>query len=203
MSRLTGAVASAVSAAFGIAIVAGCAAPPSESRPTTEATAEVGARAVADPVEVGAPGLASPRGYGLEVQRDVDRIRLATAGFRDLGKAVTAGYPRDVSVCVDNPPAGAMGYHHIHPGLMDDVIEVERPEILVYERGQDGAYELVGVEYAVPFDAWTGAEPPVALGQELKPATGLQLWYLHVWVWRPNPSGLFADWNPEVECRRG
>jgi hypothetical protein len=28
----------------------------------------------------------------------------------------------------------------------------------------------------------------------------LGIWYLHVWIWEPNPSGLFADWNPSVTC---
>jgi hypothetical protein len=23
---------------------------------------------------------------------------------------------------------------------------------------------------------------------------------LHVWIWRENPSGTFAQWNPKVEC---
>jgi len=25
---------------------------------------------------------------------------------------------------------------------------------------------------------------------------------LHVWIWRENPSGMFADWNPTVHCPR-
>jgi len=29
----------------------------------------------------------------------------------------------------------------------------------------------------------------------------LGIWYLHVWHWEPNPSGVFADWNPNVKCR--
>ena len=23
---------------------------------------------------------------------------------------------------------------------------------------------------------------------------------LHVWAWKNNPSGTFADWNPNVSC---
>jgi hypothetical protein len=23
---------------------------------------------------------------------------------------------------------------------------------------------------------------------------------LHVWAWKTNPTGTFADWNPEVSC---
>ena len=38
------------------------------------------------------------------------------------------------------------------------------------------------------------------MGQKLKPAPSLGIWYRHVWVWRENPSGLFADWNPLVKC---
>ena len=31
---------------------------------------------------------------------------------------------------------------------------------------------------------------------------GLDPFYeLHVWLWRPNPSGMFKDWNPSVSCR--
>jgi hypothetical protein len=137
------------------------------------------------------------------VEQEVERVRAATAPFRDLDAAVKAGYPRSVAHCLDNPPAGGMGYHHIHSDLMDDRIELERPEILVYERTSDGGYELVGVEYAVPLDAWTREEPPTVMGQDLKRAPALGLWYLHVWVWRTNPNGLFADWNPDVACSHG
>ena len=24
---------------------------------------------------------------------------------------------------------------------------------------------------------------------------------LHVWLWKDNPSGLYADWNPAVSCQ--
>ena len=39
------------------------------------------------------------------------------------------------------------------------------------------------------------------MGQDLKRADSLGIWYLHVWNWTANPSGLFADWNPDVQCR--
>ena len=93
-----------------------------------------------------------------------------------------------------------MGYHLIHPALMDAEIELKQPEILVYARAGDGEFELTGVEYAVPLDRWTAAEPPTVMGQSLKRAPSLGIWYLHVWVWRANPKGLFADWNPNVQC---
>jgi len=72
------------------------------------------------------------------IQQDVERIRAATKAFRSLDAAVAAGYQRDVEQCVDNPPQGAMGYHHVNPSLLDDRIELEHPEILVYERMPGG-----------------------------------------------------------------
>jgi hypothetical protein len=30
---------------------------------------------------------------------------------------------------------------------------------------------------------------------------GLPSFYeLHAWLWKPNPSGVFADYNPRVHC---
>ena len=42
-------------------------------------------------------------------------------------------------------------------------------------------------------------EPPTIMGQKLKRAEKLGIWYFHVWSESGNPSGLFADWNPNVE----
>jgi hypothetical protein len=136
-----------------------------------------------------------------EVSRDVERVRAATAAFRSLDAAVAAGYSRKGGGCVQHQPHGAMGYHHINESLLDDRIEIDRPEMLVYERLADGTYRLNGVEYIVPFSVRPAtAEPPTVMGQSLKPAPSLQIWYRHVWVWLDNPSGLFADWNPDVKC---
>lgn len=148
-----------------------------------------------------AAGLTDGNGSG-GVESDIERIREATSAFRSLDAAVAAGYAANVQQCIDNPPQGAMGFHHVNRALLDDVLEVDRPEMLVYERTADGEYVLNGVEYIVPYTSRSrDAEPPTILGQQLKRADGLQLWYLHVWTWKENPSGVFADWNPAVECR--
>jgi hypothetical protein len=144
---------------------------------------------------------AAPAVDDAAIERDVARIRVATEPFKSLDQAVAAGYQREVRQCIDNPPQGAMGYHHPNRALLDDKIEVEKPEMLVYERLPDGEYRLNGVEYIVPLSVWPQTkEPPVVMGQELKPAPSLGIWYRHVWVWQENPSGLFADWNPNVKC---
>jgi hypothetical protein len=102
---------------------------------------------------------------------------------------------------VDESPAslGGMGYHYVNTTLLDDKLDVTRPEAVMYEPGKHGQLELVGVEYVIPKAAWTSAHPPVLFGRQLK-LNKFDLWALHVWVWEHNPSGLYADWNPRVSC---
>src|ERR687892_2532617 len=64
-----------------------------------------------------------PSGLGDSVDKDIERVRAATSAFKTLNSAVSAGYVRDVSHCVDNPPQGAMGYHHENAALMDDKLQ--------------------------------------------------------------------------------
>jgi hypothetical protein len=135
------------------------------------------------------------------VNRDVERVRAATRSFRVLDSAVAAGYIRDVPNCLKHPEHGAMGFHHRNPTLADAKVEVERPEIILYGRTEKGDHELTGVEYIVPYRAHPReADAPTVMGQKLKRSDDLKLWYLHVWIWRDNPSGLFNDWNPSVGC---
>ena len=140
-----------------------------------------------------------PSGFGEAVDRDIARARAATTAFKNVDAAVAAGYPRETD-CVQYQPHGAMGYHFNNPALKDATLEVEKPEVLVYEKRPDGTFQLNGVEYFVPFTAWTKTEPPTIMGQNLKRAEGLGFWYLHVWSEKSNPSGIFADWNPNVKC---
>ena len=141
-----------------------------------------------------------PSGFGDAVDRDVARLRAATEPFKSLDKAVAAGYERNVTNCVEHQPHGAMGFHHENKALRDATLDVEKPEILVYERLANGSYRLNGVEYLVPISAWTKEEAPVIMGQKLKRADSLGIWYLHVWNWEKSPNGLFSDWNPRVKC---
>jgi hypothetical protein len=148
-----------------------------------------------------APGVL-PSGLGDAIDRDVTRVRAATEQFKSTAAAEAAGYKR-VTDCIEYQPAGAMGYHFQNNALLDTTLDVEHPEVLVYERMPDGTFKLNGVEFLVPISAWTAAEPPQVMGQSLKRAGRLGIWYLHVWTWEPSPSGLFADWNPRVKCDGG
>ena len=144
------------------------------------------------------PGI-MPSGFGDAVDRDVAKIRAATDKFKATAAAEAAGYTR-VTECIEHQPAGAMGYHWQNNGILDTTLEVDHPEVLVYEKQSDGSFKLNGVEFLVPISAWTSTEPPRIMGQALKRADSIGLWYLHVWTWEPSPSGLFADWNPRVKC---
>jgi hypothetical protein len=144
------------------------------------------------------PGIV-PSAFGDAVDRDVARVRAATARFKSPEAAEAAGYAR-VTDCVEHQPDGAMGYHFQNNALLDTTLDVDHPEVLVYERTPEGGFKLNGVEFLVPISAWTATEPPRVMGQALKRADRLGIWYLHVWTWEPSPSGLFADWNPRVKC---
>jgi hypothetical protein len=144
------------------------------------------------------PGII-PSGFGESVDRDIALARAATARFKLADNALASNY-ESAANCVAHPTHGAMGYHFRKDSLHDAKLEVEKPEILVYEKLHDGSFKLNGVEYIVPISAWKSDEAPTIMGQKLKRADSLGIWYLHVWIWEPSPSGVFADWNPRVKC---
>jgi hypothetical protein len=144
----------------------------------------------------------SPAAYGAEVQAGYAKVRAATAAYRVLDSAVAHGYPAKVAQCLSDPTYGAMGFHHLNRANVDNKIELEKPEILLYERKANGTYGLNGVEYIIPYRVWPkDSVPPKLMGRDMYKSESLQLWYTHVWVWTPNSAGLFADWNPDVKCR--
>jgi len=97
-----------------------------------------------------------------------------------------------------------MDYHHVNQGHLDATLDVERPEILLYERRPDGQYRLNGVEFIVPYRAWPrDTVAPVLMGQTLAREDNLKFWYLHVWAWIENPDGVFANFNAKVACPEG
>ncbi|QEE27576.1 hypothetical protein FTW19_05895 [Terriglobus albidus] len=145
-----------------------------------------------------APGIL-PSSFGETVDRGVMTLRGATTKFKTTEAAEAAGY-KQVTGCVEHQPAGAMGYHFQNNALLDTTLDLEHPEVLVYEKMPDGAFHLNGVEFLVPISAWKSADPPRVMGQALIKADSIGFWFLHVWAWKPSPSGLFAPWNPDVKC---
>ena len=133
-------------------------------------------------------------------RRQLAELRAATARFHDLDAAAAAGFDTRLTDCMSDPALGGMGVHFGQMSRFDARPEHDQPEILVYEPQRNGKLRLVAVEFAVPFDAWTQAKPPVLFGQSFHRNETFGLWVLHAWIGRENPSGLFADWNPRVSC---
>jgi hypothetical protein len=136
----------------------------------------------------------------------VASIRSATAKYHDVNVALADGYI-PVSPC-EASPAGMMGIHYLNPALVGGPIDPLHPQLLLYLPTADGL-ELVGVEYFRP-DAdqnlSTSSDRPSLLGQPFNgPMVGhnpqMPIHYdLHVWLWKHNPAGMFAIWNPALSC---
>jgi hypothetical protein len=155
-------------------------------------------------------------------------VRQATAAFHDVDQAVAAGYTSPVGGHCEETAAGAMGVHSLNEPLRrNPALIPEQPEILLYLPTGNGNYRLVGVEY---FQAlllrntqtgqvapWFSPTPwpaeyvvvnssPSLFGQNFQGpmpghVPGMPWHYdLHVWVWSPNPAGMFAQWNPALSC---
>jgi hypothetical protein len=124
--------------------------------------------------------------------------------------------------------AGAMGIHYFRPDLLGITAppnprvngtgthtDFLKPGILIYEPQHDGSLELVAVENLVFKKAWHAAgnqSAPTFQGvaydlMQDDPATKVDEAHMfephydrHVWIYRDNPSGIFAQFNPKVSC---
>lgn len=137
----------------------------------------------------------------------VDTVRKETARFSDVQAVEEAGYGL-FHGCVSGPQGGAMGIHYVNGDLVGDgELDAAHPEAVLYE-AKGGKLRLLGVEYVVVAEAWDANHqtPPVLMGQLFNYVSspnryGLPAFYeLHVWAWQKNPSGTFADFNPQVSC---
>lgn len=140
-------------------------------------------------------------GFDASVRRDVETLRAATSRYHDLAAAEAAGYPTKLPKCVADSTMGGMGHHMVDRTAFDEKLDIQHPEMLIYAPAGNGKVELVAVEYAVPYRAvGPTAKPPRLFGQELKRYDEYNYWSIHVWAWRKNAAGLFADWNPAIRC---
>jgi hypothetical protein len=136
---------------------------------------------------------------------ELAQVNLATAAYQDVEAANEDGWdilftPDETdpnSACFDHPDLGGMGVHYVNGDLLDGALDATQPEALVYEVTPDGL-KLVAVEYVVPDAAWDADQPPSVLGRDLHFNEALGLWALHAWIWKDNPAGMFADFNPKV-----
>jgi hypothetical protein len=135
-------------------------------------------------------------------------VRQATARFNSTQQAIAAGYV-PAEHCVAHPVLGGMGYHWVNPGLLDGAFDARQPEAMLYERDRNGNLHLVGVEYIVLAGEGVDLAGPARphLGGQPLDIGGTPIpvphWSLHVWIYKDNPSGIFAPFNPNVSCSVG
>jgi len=166
----------------------------------------------ADPVSVPAVSanqmqhVGGEHNHGFMRLKDILRLQRATAAFHSIPRAESAGYAA-FGGCFADSTLGGMGFHWANQQLIaDSTIDPLKPELLVYQPLADGQKRLAAVEYIVFVDEWHAKgnqNPPKLFGQEfhINPTLLEKPFYLlHAWVWFPNPSGTFFDWNPRVHC---
>ena len=154
--------------------------------------------------------------------RDIE-VALAEGFIRDpmdvCDSAEMLGHPAEL---------GVMGIHYFRPDLLGITgppnprvdgtgthTDFLRPGILIYEPQADGSLELVAVENLVFKAAWHAAgnsAPPAFRGvpydlMEDDPATDVDEAHMfephydrHVWIYRENPNGVYAQFNPNASC---
>ena len=129
----------------------------------------------------------------------VDHVRAANSRFTDVKAAVAEGYAP--IPCASGVDGGAMGIHYVNAKLISkEAVDIKHPQAVMYEPMPDGKLELVAVEYIT-------LKGPASLEGQLfnfngaPNRYGLDPFYeLHVWAWKANPHGAFADMNPAVTC---
>ena len=138
-------------------------------------------------------------------------VRESTERFKEVAVAEREGYTV-LFGCVSGPDSGAMGLHFVNLNLVGSgVIDVTRPQIVIYEPMPDGHLQLIGADFLVIASDWDKAHPgqgaPQLMGQlfhyfESPNRFDLPAFYtLHVWAWKENPNGAFVNWHPNVSCQ--
>jgi len=140
----------------------------------------------------------------------VREVRDATRRFRNVAQAEAEGYQLMFG-CVSGPDDGAMGLHYVKMELvLDPALDPSRPEIVIYEPLPNGGRRLIGADFLVFAADWhaNNTATPELGGQlmhliESPNRYGLPAFYtLHVWAWKPNPTGAFVNWHSDVSCEQ-
>jgi hypothetical protein len=148
------------------------------------------------------------------------KMRLATAKYStSLRNAKKDGYGIITQMIPD------MGFHFMNPNI--STFDIRKPPILVYEHTGDGTWQLGALEWVFtsmpqtpPLQNATFGFFPAACHYKdgtfipdedqttcpkRNPDTGAKfnfwhpdLFTMHVWIWYPNPAGLYSGTNPLV-----
>jgi hypothetical protein len=154
----------------------------------------------------------------LQVAGQLAAARAATAKYAtNLAKAKSAGY-MIITKMMPN-----MGFHYLNPHISG--FNIRKPQILVYEHTKTG-WQLGALEWVFtkmpnspPLPNATFGQFPAAChyadgtfipdknsstcAKKAPSGAKFTFWHpdlitMHVWVWYPNPAGLFSGTNPLV-----
>jgi len=166
---------------------------------------------------VGLPLTSAQTTLDKNVTAQIAAARLATAKYAtDLARAKADGYT------IITPMIPNMGYHYLNPKISG--FDMTKPPILVYVHKGD-EWQLVAIEWVWPKKPDAPPLPGAKYGSfgaachyvdgsflpsgmesmcaKKNPQTGaaFSFWHpplvtFHVWMWYPNPSGVFGEFNP-------
>ncbi|HEY0672900.1 MAG TPA: hypothetical protein VGD27_11560 [Longimicrobiales bacterium] len=132
--------------------------------------------------------------------RALATLRSGTARYHDVDAAIADGFIL-LHGCEVRPGEGAVGVLYVHlDRYLDGVIDPASPDGLLYAPGPNGALQLTGVELALPISMWSAAQPPEFLGATFQTEDEFAAYGLHIWVWRHNANGMFAQSHAGVSC---
>ena len=162
--------------------------------------AEARAQLIAAAQDENGPGpIPSYAGLSKQTQDELLQVRAATAKYHNIENAKADQYV-DIGLKMEN-----MGYHFLKASLISPVFDLSKPPILVYNKRENGDYELLAVEYAVPINPQAVNTPPEGFTGSTDAwdfnTLNTGWWTLHAWVWKFNPKGVFNPTNPLVEVR--
>jgi hypothetical protein len=157
--------------------------------------------------QAGAPALSAP----------LVSARAALDKYKDPLVAVREGYLSSVA-CIEFPKGamdgnveykpGAMGVHFINMANVGPKLDPAKPQVLIYQPAGD-KLRLVAAEWFMPAEIVKSGPKPRIFDKEMQgPMPGhepimpaaLVHYDLHVWLWEPNPLGVFEPTNSKVSC---
>lgn len=148
------------------------------------------------------------------------QARVATAKYvTNLARAKKDGYQ------IITPAMPGMGTHYLNPNIAD--FDIRKPQILVYEH-TSGGMQLGALEWVFPAIPHKATLPHATYGYfpaachykdgsftpadaesdcaDTSPSSGsaFSFWHpplytMHVWIWYPNPDGLYSSTNRLVD----
>ncbi len=137
-------------------------------------------------------GFGNYTGLAPQTVWELQQAKIATAKYNNFDNAVADGY-QDINVIVPE-----MGYHYLKMDNLNATFEYDKPEILVYNKEENGRMKLVALEYAVPISLSANAPEGFTGNSDHWSVYQGVLWTLHAWVWEYNPDGVFNPTNPLI-----